>query len=157
VLRHQRDVWLYLRSAGCDPATAEDLSQEVFLVALRKDASFGHDSAARAYLRQTARYLLLQRWRARRGGFEIAVDEAALDALDQGWHAPGTDSDWLEALAACVEQLRGRRRRAVELFYFEGKSRDAVGQALDMKPNGVKTLLQRVRADLKLCVERQHP
>ncbi len=151
------DVWHYLRLCGCDAETADDLTQEAFLVALRKGVTPEPERGARRYLRRTARFVLLQhRRRVARERWERG-SEAWLDVVDEVWEerqAADHLDGWLAALRRCRAKLTGRRSRAVALFYGERRSRAEVAEALSMTENGVKTLLQRVRADLRACVER---
>jgi hypothetical protein len=57
-----------------------------------------------------------------------------------------------------MQRLDGRARRAIELSYGIGaddaQDRDAVARALDLQPNGLKTLLQRTRKLLRDCIGR---
>ena len=57
--------------------------------------------------------------------------------------------------AIACEQLEGRARQAIDLHYRERAGRDAIADALDMQPDGVKTLLRRTRQVLRECVERK--
>jgi RNA polymerase sigma-70 factor (ECF subfamily) len=153
VRSHQADVWHYLRACGCDAHTAEDLTQETFVVVLRKGPVLGR--RARAYLRRTARLLFLEAWRRQRVE-PLEGGDAWLDAVDRAWEPSGASSNaWLEALRHCCARLEGRRRRIVELFYGELLGREAVAVQLDMTENGVKTALQRIRADLRECIQRK--
>ena len=43
----------------------------------------------------------------------------------------------------------------MDLQYRVESSREAIAAALDMKPDGVKTLLRRTRQVLRECVERK--
>ena len=52
---HQAGVWRYLRALGCQPAQADDLTQETFLAVLRKPFEYRGREAAAAYLRRVAR------------------------------------------------------------------------------------------------------
>jgi DNA-directed RNA polymerase specialized sigma24 family protein len=54
-----------------------------------------------------------------------------------------------------VRALGGRARRALQLAYAEGCGRDRIAAELGIKPNGVKTLLQRLRRVLADCVSRR--
>ena len=36
VKEHQADLWRHLRMLGCDPAQADDLTQETFLTVMEK-------------------------------------------------------------------------------------------------------------------------
>jgi RNA polymerase sigma-70 factor (ECF subfamily) len=153
VRRHQTGLWRYLRSLGAPPELAEDLLQDTFLVALRKlEHDQGHGATA-AFLRQTARHLYLRRRRDQGRREQILVELA-----DQLWQRDCSDDGgerWLAALRACLELLEGRARQAIQLFYGDGQDRLATAAALGMKPNGLKTLLQRVRASLRACIGRR--
>ena len=152
VSRHQVGVWRYLRALGAPADLAEDLLQDVFLVAFRRLTDDRDAVAVAAFLRRTARHLYLRRRRDQGRREELLVELA-----DRLWERDcGDDGEaWIQAARACVEQLDGRPRRVVELFYGEGLGRDAIAAATGMRKNGVKTLLQRVRARLRECIERR--
>ncbi|MBL8752451.1 MAG: sigma-70 family RNA polymerase sigma factor [Planctomycetes bacterium] len=154
--RHLHGVWRYLRMLGAAPELADDLAQEAFVVVLRRDA-VGLDPAALAtFLRRTARFLFLRHLRDRDDVVQLA------DAVDELWVRDCADDDgdgMLAALRACVGELQGRSRLAVERSYGlhaeRDRSRVELARELGMEPNGVKTLLQRVRQTLRACVERR--
>ncbi|HEX5053306.1 MAG TPA: sigma-70 family RNA polymerase sigma factor [Planctomycetota bacterium] len=156
IRQHLTGVWRYLRMHGANPHEADDLTQEAFVIALQKHA-LGLDAAATAtFLRRTARFLFL---RLRRDHREAVLLADAVDAL---WNRDCAEHDGDEMLAAlrqCVEQLQGHARTAVELSYglgaFDPTRRTDVAAALGLLPNGVKTLMQRVRQQLRGCVERR--
>jgi RNA polymerase sigma-70 factor (ECF subfamily) len=151
VRRHQQGLWRYLRALGAPADLAEDVLQDTFVVALDKLHEERGDAATASFLRATARHLWLRRRR------DQSRREALLvEAADRLWQRDCASDDgeaWLQALRACVQQLDGRARDAVRLFYGGDLDRAAAAAALGMKQNGFKTLLQRVRAALRVCVE----
>ncbi|MBX3462711.1 MAG: hypothetical protein KF830_06045 [Planctomycetes bacterium] len=153
VRRHQRGLWRYLRQLGAAADVAEDLLQETFLVALRKRLEDRGATAVGAFLRRTARHLHLRRCRA-----EGRREQRLAELADRAWQAEccGDDGEaWLRALAACVGKLDERSRRAVERWYGpEGDDRGHLAAELGLRPNGLKTLLQRARATLRQCLTR---
>jgi len=153
VRAHQAGVWRYLRAIGAPADVAEDLTQETFVLALDKLREDRGHAAAASFLRATARnlYLRVVRDRGRREALlvELADRDWQVDCGDDGGDA------WLDALRACVERLDGRSARVVQLFYRDGRSRADVAAALDMKETGLKTLLQRLRAGLRRCIEQR--
>jgi len=151
VRRHQVGVWRYLRALGAAADEAEDLLQETFLVALDKLTEDLGTTSVASFLRKTARHLLL-RQRRDRGRREAAVIAFA-DELWQRDCAVDDGGAWLEALDGCVSQLDGRSRDVVQWFYREGQSRKQVAARLQIKETGMKTLLQRLRAALRSCIE----
>jgi RNA polymerase sigma-70 factor, ECF subfamily len=152
---HQAGVWRYLRFLGAKWSEAEDLTQETFLAFIR--ARFVERDARQtaAYLRTVARNQLLALRRSQKR--EIASVE--LEAAESVWaRVAGEDGSlngYLDALRECVEQLIGRPRQAVELHYCDRASREAIAAELEMKPDGVKSLLRRTRDLLRECVERK--
>ena len=153
VRRHQLGLWRYARALGVPAAEAEDLLQDTFLVAMRKLSEDRGDAAVATFLRQTCKHLWLRRRRdaGRR-------EQLLLEHADSAWVRDcGADDGerWRDALRACVGELDGRAREAVERFYGDGLAREDVAARLGMKETGVKTLLQRVRALLRECIERR--
>jgi RNA polymerase sigma-70 factor (ECF subfamily) len=153
VRQQQAGVWRYLRTLGCTPDLADDLTQETFLVAHHRGLAEIEAEALGTFLRSTARFLYLRNVRNTRRRAELLAD-----AADRLWArdcAPDDGAGWLEALRACVSALEGRSRRAVHLFYAENLDRNEVATRLGMRANGVKTLLHRVRNALRDCVRRR--
>lgn len=156
--RHQRAVWRYLRALGAPPDLAEDLTQEAFVVAWQRGIDDRGEAAAATFLRTTARHLFLRRRRDEGRREELLVELA--DRLWQRDCAPDGGDAWLQALHDCTQELDGRARSAVHLCYGPGQDRATAAHALGLQPNGLKTLLQRVRALLRACIERRlgdHP
>jgi RNA polymerase sigma-70 factor (ECF subfamily) len=155
VREHLHALWRYLRCHGARPHEADDLAQEAFVVALQKGAADLDPAATATFLRRTARFLFL---RLRRAGRDAELLADAVDALwDRDCAADGGDSR-LEALRHCLGQLTERARRAIELAYGLGATdrsgRRDIGRELGLQPNGVKTLMQRTRQQLRACMER---
>lgn len=153
VRQHQVALWRYLRALGAPTDLAEDILQDTFVIACRKLHDDRGAAAAAEFLRQTARHLLLRRRRD-----QSRREAVLLELADRAWRddcATDHGEAWLAALRACVEQLDGRSAAVVQAVYGEGAARrDAAGR-LGMKETGVKTLLQRVRTNLRACVERR--
>lgn len=155
VQEHQAGVWRYLRFLGAERTEADDLAQETFLAFAQAQFVERDPRQTAGYLRTVARNRLL----ALRRRQHRQVSTVELEAADSVWAAAagpdGSLSGYLDALRDCVEQLEDRPREAIDLHYRNGASREAIAEKLDMKPDGVKTLLRRTRELLRECVERK--
>jgi RNA polymerase sigma-70 factor (ECF subfamily) len=153
VERHQTAVWRYLRSMGADAALAEELTQETFVVAWQRGIVDRGESAVGRFLCTTAKHRFL-RCRRDQGRREELLAELA----DRVWlrDCEGDAGEaWLAALRQCTGQLDGRTRTAVHLCYGPAQDRAAAARTLGLKANGLKTLLQRARLQLRRCIERK--
>ena len=154
VAEHQAEVWRYLRYLGANSADADDLTQETFVALSRSTFCYQSRPETSAYLRTVARnqLLMLRRLEGRE------VDTVQLTAAEEAWaEAVGPDSmdDFLVALADCLTTLEGRAQSVIDMFYRDGLGRAEIATALEMQPDGVKTLLRRTRQLLRQCIERK--
>ena len=148
---HLAAVRRYLRFLGAERADLDDLVQEVLLAAVR---SFAAVEPTLPWLLVTARNALRQHLRRLGRRHEVAD----LDRLDAAWATQmGDDAGQSkrEALVLCLQSLPERSRRAVLLRYQEGLSREAIAAQTGLGVEGVKSLLERVRAALAGCIERR--
>ena len=153
IRKHQGQIWQYLRYLGANPSEADDLTQETFLAFVRASYEDRGEAAFQAFLRKIARNQLLMF--RRRSGKEL--DTVQLEMAETVWSRAirneGLES-FLDQLRHCREKLEGRARKAIDWFYHSGMSREEIAIQLEMKPQGIKTLLRRTRQTLRECVER---
>ena len=150
--RHRPALWRYLRVLGADDATADDLVQESFLVALeRPDFDASRPAATFSFLRTTARHRWLKSQRCR-------LTRREVEHADELWQQQCGDDgagDYVDALRACVDELPARSRQLLEQTYHEGAGRAASARRFGMSENGVKSALRRLRTALHACIERR--
>ncbi len=60
-----------------------------------------------------------------------------------------------EALSKCVEQLKGRSKRVIELRYRRGMKSSRIAEEMTLSAGAVRMLLCRVRQSLRRCIERR--
>jgi RNA polymerase sigma-70 factor (ECF subfamily) len=155
VRQHQATVWRYLRFLGAERAEADDLVQETFLAVARAEFDQRDPLQTAGYLRTVARNQLLALRRKQHREVGTVELEAAEGVWAAATAADGRLDGYLDALRECVGQLQPRAQRAVDLHYRDGASRETIAAELDLKPDGVKTLLRRTRTLLRECVERK--
>ena len=145
-------LWRYARVLGADAAAADDLVQEAFLVALRReDFEASVPGAVFTFLRTTTRQLWLRSQRRR-------VSEREVEDADAVWTArcgDGPGEDYVDALRACMAQLPERSRALLAATYGDGAGRGEAGERIGIGRDGVKSALRRLRAFLHDCITRR--
>lgn len=151
--RHQTALWRFLRVLGCRGQAAEQIAQDALVLATQRGVHEADDAPAGAFLRQTAKLLWLREQRADRRRAERHAEAV------ERWFGQQLEEDdgagWLAALDQCLEALPPRSRLALERTYRDGLGRSELGIELDLGEHGVRTLLQRLRAGLRDCIERR--
>lgn len=152
---HQRGVWRYLRFIGCSRSEADDLTQETFLAAWKSEFEEINEAATAGYLRTVAksRFLMMLRSKGRRPKetefAEVDADWVQLVEYDEGW------DERADALEECMQHVQGKAREVIDLNYRVGLRYAEIGQRMGMKSEGVRTLMKRVIAKLRECMERK--
>jgi RNA polymerase sigma-70 factor (ECF subfamily) len=151
VRAHQAAVWRHLRMLGARPEVADDLAQETFVRLWQRPPEDRGPAALAAWLRATARHLLAN---DRRRPRNLPFDEQAIEVAHADCARDDDGEGYRAALDRCLRALPPREQRALELRYGPGGSRAAVGAALNLQDEGVKTFLRRARARLLTCIHR---
>ncbi len=152
--RYQTGVWRYLRALGCEPAEADDLTQETFLAVLQHSFVDYGPVTTGAYLRRVAHNQLVSA--RRRAGRVTAVED--IEQFDNAWERWAGNDDGearLDALRECLQQLTDRARMALDMRFRERESRAAIAAALEISEHGAKNLMQRAKQQLRECIERK--
>src|SRR6266545_4389044 len=156
---HARDLHRYL-ARRLEPATADDLVAETFLIAWERRASYRPERAsARAWLYGIATNLLRRHarsearaWRAmaRDGGqAEIA------DAPDTVAAHRADASSQARRLAGTLAELREQERDVLLLVAWAGLKPVEIAEALDLPVATVRTRLHRARTALRGCLTKE--
>ena len=138
-----------------DHGAAKDVMQETALVIFRRFAEYDGQRPFLAWALGIARFQVmgLQRDSARS---LVAFDDDVLAKFTDTWAemAPGV-SDRSAALQSCIERLAAHARRLVQLRYFEDLNAEQIAQRLGGNGAAVRVTLQRIREQLRACIERQ--
>ena len=153
ILQFQGSVWRYLRAMGCEQALADDLTQETFIAVLRRPFVQISDAATNSYLRRVAYHLLVTYRRKNKR----MISSEALDALDGQWMRwngdAGKGDEVFEALNDCFSRLTERAQISLRMRFGEDASRQKIATKLGITEHGAKNLMQRAKAQLKLCLD----
>jgi RNA polymerase sigma-70 factor (ECF subfamily) len=146
------EVYGYLVDRCGDRATAEDLTSETMLAAVRSVQSPEGASPSMPWLIGVARHKLADHWR-RRARDERLLDELAVDA-------PVAEDPWdatLDAGAAVETLLRlgPHHRLALTLRYVDGLSVPEVAAVIDRTVHATEALLVRARTAFRSLHESE--
>ena len=132
---HQAAVrWCLVRYVR-NPATADDLAQEVFLAAHQNMAQCQSAGSLRGWLLGIARNMAIQhirsesrRRRRERGPLATQLAQWRIEQLAQD-PEDSLDHEWkLETLRHCVERLAPESRRVLEEHYFRRQTAESIAQ-----------------------------
>jgi len=137
-------------------AAADDVVQETSLVLYRRFEEYDETAGPFvAWALGIARFqvLGLQRDQARS---RVAFDEELLARFTESWaeRSPGF-SDRTLALQECLERLGTHARRLVRMRYFDDMTAEKIAQELGRTGAAMRVALQRIRQQLRECVEQQ--
>jgi RNA polymerase sigma-70 factor, ECF subfamily len=146
----------YINSIVRNWDLADDVFQEVSILAVEKCASISDERHFAGWLRQAARFEALNLLR-KSGRSPQLLGDAVLDLLDTAWDAAekADSCNNLDALRACIEKLTAESRHVLELRYAEGIKGTELARLLEQPPNTVYVRLSRLHRKLADCVAQQ--
>jgi RNA polymerase sigma-70 factor, ECF subfamily len=142
VRRTQADVWRFCAHL-VDPQAADDLTQEVYLRAMRTIPRFRGDASARTWLLAVARNVAADEIRRRQRRRRLPEPEAG-DVPDESG---------LVALRELVDSLDDDRREAFVLTQVLGWSYADAAAACDVPVGTIRSRVSRAREQLVALVE----
>ena len=147
------EIYGYLVDRCGDRATAEDLTSETLLAAVRASTSPEGATPSMPWLIGVARHKLVDHWRRRERDRRL-VEDLAGDVVDveDPWDEP------LDAAAAAetLSRLGDHHRLALTLRYVDGLSVPEVAGLLDRTVHATEALLVRARAAFRKLHETGH-
>lgn len=147
----QPTVSAFVASVVRDFRDRDDVLQETALAVFDSIDSYDPSQSFNGWAIGIARNqvgLYLRRRKRDRHVFDESTIACLEDAFTQVSRSPK-----LEFLPECVDQLAGRSRQICDLRYQEDLKPAAIGEKIGMTANSVAKTLQRVREQLRLCIE----
>lgn len=156
-LQQQHLLLGYVFALVGDRSDAEDILQEVGVVALTRAEAPDEPAAFSAWCRGVARNLVLHHWRTKRRRPQ-AAPEALFDLADQAYAEADQHSDAWErqrrALARCFERLGSHARDLLSWRYVDDLSADEIARRQGKTGVSVRMKLMRIRKALLRCMDR---
>lgn len=129
---------------------AEDVTQEVFLRALRRlpETATGWDSV-RPYLVIVAQNLLRDRWRQSRRVSRVDADMDSFETTESGPEEATLLAERRSLLVVSLARLPAQYQHVLRLRLLEGRSAVEVGNELGRSPEAVRQLQHRALVALR--------
>lgn len=132
-----------------DPATAEDLTAQVFVKALRAADSFRGEGSYRGWLHQIARNTLAN-WQAEKARLQIPVatvpDNSVEDDSPSVTTLANEERDFIREV---VEELPEAQREVVHLRYWKDLTIEEIARFTGRTTGAIRVLLHRARQSLR--------
>lgn len=146
--RHHVRVFRFILRFVPDSATAEDLTNDVFIDVWRQAGRFEGRSQVSTWILGMARFKALSDRRKVRN--VVDPDDALAEIEDEGDTPEVTaqKKDKAEALRNCIAKLSADHREIVDLVYYHDKSIKEVAEIVGIPENTVKTRMFHARKNL---------
>jgi len=157
VAAHQRVVRAYLARVSPDPASADDLAQEVFLQFFQVLERTDDTRSVRPYLLGIARNLARMSWRKMSIRREVAGEALfeAMEHADSRMARTDDDHERRERLRMCMDSLSPKARDVILLFYRDELRCEDVAEKMKMPSGSIRSILTRGREALRECMDRR--
>ena len=159
---HQRRIYRVLLGMVRDPDTAENLTQECFLKAYQRRASFRGEASVGVWLVKIAVNLAHDHRRSRARGFWQRLFSTSEDAADITESLPDPHAspervllaqEEVATVWAAVEKLSPHQRAVFILRFVEEMSLEEIAQATSLKLGTVKAHLFRAVGSIRQRIE----
>jgi RNA polymerase sigma-70 factor (ECF subfamily) len=156
--REWRPVYAIAYHALGNVAEAQDLTQEVFLRALRSLDQYRVTGAPfRAWIATIARNLIRDGWRGHRPA-HVAIDHAFdLPTADAGPERLAINADERRQLLTALDTLPTDYQTVIRLRIFDGLSADSTGQIMGRSAGAIRQLQHRALSALRAVLTEESP
>ncbi|MHB8529253.1 MAG: RNA polymerase sigma factor [Caulobacteraceae bacterium] len=154
VRRHSSAVRALMRRMGADPALADDLAQDAFIIAFEQITDFRAEGTFQAWLKRIAARLYLKRWH-RQARIQLMAETP--DPAESADLNPRQLADRID-LDAALRALPASERLCITLTYGGGLSHSEAATALNAPLGTVKSHVKRGldRLKLRLAAGQDH-
>ena len=153
LLRDRAKLLAYIGSIVRDHHLAEDVLQEVTMLAIEKADEIEDADRLIPWLRVTARYRALKAVE-KRGRHATLMDSQLLDMMEPHWQEADrlSSQETSKALHDCVAKLAPQAQKLIELRYGVGMGVRSIAEQLGRKTDTLYKNFARIHAALARCV-----
>ena len=170
VALHTKDLlsWAYSRTS--DKMLAEDLVQDVFMIAVHKFDSFKEESAPKTWLFAILNNKIAEHYRKLASGSAVSTREGQDSNFtnDGKWHDHARPRDWkvddqkqlldnpefLNVWYACMDELPKLQSTCMRLKFVSDVDSATICADLNISSSNYWQLLRRGRLQLRKCLEK---
>lgn len=155
LLRNRASLVAYAVCIVRDDHLAEDVFQDVSVLAYQKRANITDEKHLMAWLRIVIRQQAIKAL-GKRSRAPLKFNNSMLDLLDEHWQkfdGPEAD-DYLSALRYCIDRLAPKARELVRLRYTDGMRGRNLAKIFNQPVNSIYVALSRIHRTLAKCVSR---
>lgn len=154
LLREQSFLLAYIRSIVANQHLAEDVFQDISVLALEHRHDLESELHLTNWLRRTARHKALNAVR-KKANRSASLSKQSLDLLESEWDRvdPLELQDQVRRLERCVDLLPESGRKLIRWRYKDGLVGKEIAARLGRRTDSVYMALSRLRVVLKKCIE----
>ena len=153
-LHHQ--LFALVHILGVPDGEVEDVAQDTMLQVFKSLSRYDSGKPFKPWFLGIARHVVRRYWRDRE------YEKRKMDRFQRYVVESYSTEDSMERLdgisasrlGRCIERLKERQRKIVELFYTMQLNCRDIGSRMGLKPQTVRMSLCRIREALRACVER---
>lgn len=151
----QPAVSAYVHALVGDRTLRDEVLQDTALAVLARWSTYDRARPFLPWVLAIARNLVSSsRRRSRRA--PAGLTDAAMDALEAAIaEVDSAERARLAHLAECLRLLGGRAREICDYRYRSGLAPRRIAEILGLAPNTVSKALERLRGELRACIERR--
>jgi RNA polymerase sigma-70 factor (ECF subfamily) len=155
LLASQPRLRAYVRSMVFNPGDVDDLLQDVATIGWEKFADYDRDRPFDAWLLGVARFRVLQYFDAQKNRPNRLSEETLKQLESVAFTASENANDLQDALEQCLSKLAGSDRDLVSKRYESGATNRSVAKQLAISESKMSRALNRIYAQLLLCIKQQ--
>jgi RNA polymerase sigma-70 factor (ECF subfamily) len=151
----QPTIAAFIRTLLPDYQQADEVLQRVAVTLVRKFDQYDQARPFAAWAVGVAKYEVLY-YRRERATDKHRFGDEIVEQIASRYELLAEEVDPVrEALRLCLDQLKGRSKRVIELRYRRGMKSNAIAEEMSLSAGAVRMLLCRVRESLRRCIERR--
>ena len=154
-VQSQFEVSSFISSLIPNYHDAQDVLQRTAVMVVQNYDRYDTERPFRNWAIGVARFQVLK-YQEQKKREKMIFNQALIDQFAQTFcedtHDPG---EALQALRTCLNNVQGKSRKVLSLWYVDCAKADDIAAWLGIKKNALYVMLSRIRASLRECVKQR--